>query len=446
MPAVHTCEDNRATGGTGVADLSRRIVVIVVLICSCTAGVLAQEPARAAEFGIRANVSDDQTAAVQKYLNDVEKRGGGEARLGPGQYTIRGSLRVPTAVMLTGAWEMPHHGIITKGTVLMAYAGRGKEDGPAFIELSPSSGVRGVTICYPEQKLTDVQPYPWAIHGHGMHNTVENVTLVNAWQGIAIGPEWNELHVIRNVFGCVLRRGVYIDNTSDIGRIENVHFNPHYWPRSGHDGVPRDAKPNPDLAVGAYMQENLEAFIFGRTDWQSVRDTFVFGAKVGYRFIKTPRGSCNGQFSGIGADVCQYCVVVDAAQGPGILISNGQFVCISLGPKAKEERIGIVTGKSFDATIQLSNCSFWGDFTHFARIEGSGRFSLSQARLENSRKTGIEILGGRATIRDSAFATKSGHVLVGESVKRVTVTDNAAEGGLKIENRAGDRLVARDNE
>src|SRR5688500_2966312 len=232
---VHTSRDNRATGGTGVANLIPCMVAFVMVIGSCAAGVLAEEAPRAAVYGIRADVADDQTAAIQKYLNEVERRGGGEARLEPGQYTIRGSLRAPAGVMLAGAWEMPHHGIITKGTVLMAYAGRGKEDGAALIELSPSSGVRGITICYPEQKLADVQPYPWGIHGKGMHNTVENVTLVNAWQGIAIGPESNELHVIRNVFGCVLRRGVYIDNTSDVGRIENVHFNPHYWPRSGHD-------------------------------------------------------------------------------------------------------------------------------------------------------------------------------------------------------------------
>ena len=427
---------------------SPRYVVALILVCLFASHSNADTPTPqdAASFNIQPNTPDDQTPAIQKYLDHVANLGGGSAHLPPGQYTIRAFLRVPTGVMLTGAWEMPHHGLLTKGTVLLAYAGRGKEDGPALIELSPSSGVRGLTICYPEQKLTDVQPYPWAIHGHGMHSTVENVTLVNAWQGIAIGPQWNELHVIRNVFGCCLRRGVYIDNTSDIGRIENVHFNPHYWPRSGHDGVPRDAKPNPDLAVGIYMQENLEAFIFGRTDWQSVRDTFVFGAKVGYRFIKTPRGACNGQFSGIAADVCQYCVVVDAAQGPGLLITNGQFVTVPLSPKTKDERIGIVTGKDFDATLQLTNCSFWGDFTHFARIEGTGRFSLSQARLENSRKTGIEILGGRATIRDSAFVTKSTHILVGENVKRVTLTDNLADGGLKIENRAGDRLIARDNE
>ena len=50
----------------------------------------------------------------------------------------------------------------------------------------------------------------------------------------------------------------------------------------------------------AYTTAHLEAFTFGRTDWEYVLNTFVFGAKVGYRFIQTPAGACNGQFSGIG--------------------------------------------------------------------------------------------------------------------------------------------------
>lgn len=414
-------------------------VCVMMALWACAAG------ASGAAARPVPGVGEDQTAAIQRLLDDAAAAGGGPVLLGPGQYTVRGSISVPTGVTLVGAWEQPHHGILTCGTVLMAYGGRGKEDGPALIELAQSSGVRGITICYPDQKLADLQPYPWAIHGRGMHNSIENVTLVNAWQGIAIGPESNELHTIRNVYGCVLRRGVYIDNTTDIGRIENVHFNPHYWPRSGHDGVPRGGRANPDLTVAGFMQQNLEAFIFGRTDWQSVRDTFVFGAKIGYRFINSAKGACNGQFSGIAADACQTCVQVDAAQGPGLLISNGQFVCLRLTDKA-EPRIGVLAGKGFNAALQLTNCSFWGDFTSFVRFEGPGLFSMTQARLEGNKGPGIEILGGRAVVRDVLFRSRGTHIVVGPDVRRAIVESNFAEGGVNIVNQAGERLLARDNE
>ena len=44
-----------------------------------------------------------------------------------------------------------------------------------------------------------------------MHGSVVDVTLVNAYQGIDFGTHRNELHYIRNVFGCCLRKGIYID-------------------------------------------------------------------------------------------------------------------------------------------------------------------------------------------------------------------------------------------
>lgn len=406
----------------------------------------APPPVKATELGIIPNSPDDQTALIQKFLEAVAIRGGGEARLEPGQYVIRGSITVPTGVTLRGAWEQPHHGILTRGTVLMAYGGRGTEEGPALIELNTSSGVKGITVCYPEQALADIKPYPWAIHGQGMHSVVEDVTLVNAYNGIVIGPQWNESHLIRNVYGCVLRRGVLIDGTTDIGRLENVHFNPHLWARSGHAGIPADAKPNPDLAVAAYMQEHLEAFIFGRTDWQSAKDCFVFAAKVGYRFVTTPNGSCNGQFIGIGADMSQYAVVADAAQGPGILISSGQFVCGVLQGKAAP-RIGVVTGSAFKSTLQLSNCSFWGDFDSFVRAEGPGRISIDQARMDNSGAAGIEIIAGRATIRDVWFEKARGpHIVLRKDVKKAVVEGNFAEGGVQIVNEAGAAAVIKDNE
>ena len=124
-----------------------------------------------------------------------------------------------------------------QGDDLAITGGRGREDGPAAVELAESSAIQGVTMVWPEQKWDSITAYPWAIHGQGMHNDVENVTFINAYQGIKIGIPWSELHVIRNVVGCVLRRGIFIDTTSDIGRIENVQFNEHYWARSHYPGI-----------------------------------------------------------------------------------------------------------------------------------------------------------------------------------------------------------------
>ncbi len=371
----------------------------------------------------------------------------GRRTLRPGATLSAAALTVPSGVTLDGSWTAPHQALSDKGTVLLAYAGRGEEDGPAFIEMQPNSAITGLTILYPEQKLADVQPYPWTIHGRGLHCSVANVSLANSYQGIAMGPEGNELHLVRNVYGCVLRRGIFIDNCTDIGRLENVHFNPHYWSRSGLDGVSKGAKPSPDIAVAIYTQQHLEAFVFGRSDWQSVRDCFVFGAKVGYRFVHTPNGECNGQLAGISADACQYGVMVDAAQSAGLLISNGQFACTKLH-KAAQPRYGIVTSKSFHSTLQLSNCSFWGSFTSFARIQGDGMFSIAQARMENNEGPGIEVDGGRASIRDVYFVKSSSapQIYAGPHLLHMGVSNCFAEGGIRIKGDNVAKVLTSNNE
>ena len=426
------------------------LVFLLIPVSSANAPAGERVSINQKDFGIAPNSDEDQTARIQRYLNETDHAGGGRAHLSAGYYTIKGSLTIPTGVTLTGSWLVPHHGILQKGTVLRAYGGRGSEDGPPLLEMQQSSGVKGLTIVYPEQKLADIKPYPWTIRGRGMHNTIEDITLVNSYQGIYIGPEFAELHLIRNVFGCVLRRGIFIDNTTDIGRIENVHFNPHYWSRSGHDGISKDARPNPTMAVARHMNQNLEAFIFARTDWEYVTNTFVYGAKIGYRFIANEKkGACNGQFHGIGADMCRYCVWVDETQLWGILISNGQFVPGRFKKDHSGDRVAIYTSPKFNGTVQLSNCSFWGVCTNVMRFEGPGCVTISQANFTTgipTRKPVIDVQNGRASITNCFFNCKGPHVRVAEGVKKVLVCDNLARDGVQVVNNAADRLAVRNNE
>jgi hypothetical protein len=82
---------------------------------------------------------------------------------------------------------------------------------------------------------------------------MENVTLINSYNGIRIGPEPNVRHRIRSVVGCVLRRGIWLDNCTDIGRIENVQWHCHWWssPKVGGDWE----------KVYKYMWQNCEGFV-----------------------------------------------------------------------------------------------------------------------------------------------------------------------------------------
>jgi hypothetical protein len=42
------------------------------------------------------------------------------------------------------------------------------------------------------------------------------------------------------------------------------------------------------------------AFVVARSDWEYFYNTFAFGYSIGYHFIESADGACNGNFLGIG--------------------------------------------------------------------------------------------------------------------------------------------------
>ena len=256
-----------------------------LILCALTglSALAAEEPGSFSVLaaGAKADGASDDTAAIQKGLDEATK-GGGRVQMPPGRYLVKGSLRIPPGVTLQGVMDSPVWSEPLKGSVILATGGRDQEDGPALFEMGHSSAVRGLTVWYPEQQTTNISPYSWTFHLQGHDNTVENVTLINSYNGIRIGPESNVRHRIRSVYGCVLRRGIFVDNCTDIGRIENVQFHCHWWSAAAVGG---DWKP-----VNEFMWKNCEAFIFGRTDWEYVNNTFVYPGEHRLPFHRNQSG------------------------------------------------------------------------------------------------------------------------------------------------------------
>ena len=378
------------------------------------------------DYGAKGDGLVDDSSAIQKALDAAVAQGGGVVDLGVGRFRMEKPITVPTGVTLAGVWEAPHHGVTTKGTTFDIYAGKGKEDDPPLVTLSPSSAVKGITFYYPEQRVPDVVPYPWTISGMGMHGSVLDCTFVNSYKAIDFGTSPNELHLIRNCFGCPLKVGVHIDKCTDIGRIENVHFNPHYWARA-------EVEVHPDWgALSKYLFENLVAFEFARTDWEYVTNTFCFGAKYGYRFYASEEGTVNGNFLGIGADWCAVPVMVEKCQGPGLLITNGEFV----GGKGADAFLKIAETNT--GPVMLNNCSFWGPCGVIAKMEGSGSLSLNQCNLSNHSREGgdytIEAKSGELTVQGCRFNADKPDIRLGEAVKTAVIMGNRFVGSKEIEN------------
>lgn len=207
------------------------------------------------DFGGVGDGIADETGAFRRGLEFLGNAHGGILLVPRGQYRFSGVISVPRGVTLEGIYTyVPSHAsqAPTENSVLLPTAGRGKEGDPPFIQLHANTALRGFVIYYPDQVRAGTPvPYPYAISMEGDNACVENVELLNPYLGIrAVNAA---RHMIRNVQGQPLRLGIYVDQTYDIGRIENVHFNPWY---------------SVDKRLMAWQLTHAEAFMIARTDWQ----------------------------------------------------------------------------------------------------------------------------------------------------------------------------------
>ncbi len=382
------------------------------------------------QFGAVGDGKTDDTPAFQEALDAAAEAGGGTVYAPRGNYLFAGHLNVPDAVTLAGLWtSVPAHNGLRNpglpkptddGTTFLVTEGAGSEDGSAFITLNTNSTLKGVLLYYPEQNIDDVpKPYPWAIAMRGKNPAVLAVEMLNPYNGIDATD--NERHLIRDVHGQPLRRGVLVDSIYDIGRVENVHFNP-WW----------SMKPK----LFQWQMAHGEAFIFGRSDWQYVYNTFCFGYNIGYKFIRSERGVCNGNFLGIGADDCYTALVVEACAPMGLLITNGEFVSFH-GP----DPTMIAVGEDNRGSVRFVNCAFWGPCNQIARIAGTGTVGFGDCTLvqwggKEGDRPAIQADGGTVLIRGCEFRQDRPQIELGEGVRRAIIAENVFAGTERIVNRS----------
>ena len=175
----------------------------------------------------------DNTAVFQKLLDQAGKTGGGVVELPAGRFRFNGTLSVPANVTLQGIYRVPTTptrdatGALS-GSVLLSYAGRGSEAGPPFIRLAGNnSAIAGLVVSYPEWKQSDVPPvpYPPCVMSQDAENVgIRDCCFLNPYEAIKFVR--SARHIVRNVTGYPIKRGIFVDECYDIGHIENIHF----WP------------------------------------------------------------------------------------------------------------------------------------------------------------------------------------------------------------------------
>lgn len=389
--------------------------------------VAAAAPVNARGFGAKGDGKTDDTKALQAAL-DAARTNRPVCLVPAGLYRLEGSLTVPPGVTLCGASGGVPHSEQPIGTVLLALGGRGKADAEPLITLKPNAVVRNVVIHYPEQRLPEVAPYPWTIRADGELCQVLDLTITNPYQAIDLGTKWNELHLVRNVFACPLNTGIYIDQCTDIGRIENVHFNPNFWTRMAL----KPAFPGGDIK--AYLEKNLVGFKIGKTDWEFISNSFVIFPRIGFHFDDFGHGPGNAVVTQSGSDICPVAVRVDRTQNhAGVQFANGQFMStLEVGPQNR-------------GPVKLTNCGFWGTEATREHVRHLGPSTLVLTAChftgwDRARKGDpcIRAAGGRLIVNGCEFMDDDKQaVQLEKGLQAATIMGCCFRGGKGVEDQSG---------
>ncbi len=401
------------------------------------------------DFGANGDSTTDNTAAFQAAMDAASEGRGGLVTIPTGRYRFDGVLTIPDNVTLQGiySYSPASAGIRDNrpdqrpeyGTVLEPYAGAGEKDGTPFITIMGNATLQGLTIHYPAQdpNADAPTPYPFTVAMRGNNPAILDVQLLNPFQGIDASR--NQRALVRNIHGQPIAMGIFVDGIYDIGRIENVHWNP-WW----SIGTP----------VYEWQLKHGVGFHFKRTDWHYVVNTFCFGYNVGYQFSKSEAGSCNGNFLGIGADACNTAVLVEETAPFGVLITNGEFVAFP-----GEDPTMIRITDTHTGSFRVMNSAFWGPCNRNVVMDGPGTVGFSDCTFVQWGKSkeknvtppeggfpSIDAYGGTLLVRGCEFLETRRQVHLHENVERAIISENMVNGKVDIvEDKGVGATIIKDN-
>ena len=379
----------------------------------------------------------DATGAIQKAIDAAAAEGGGVVFLPVGRYRLDGRLIVKEGVTLRGDWGQPPDIKPAQTTILMPTAGRGKADGPAAITLQRGSGIREVTIWYPDQKPDAIVPYPWTIRTSadvgGDNVTVMNATLINPYQAIRIGPEWNELHTIRNVRGTPLKTGIWIDMTTDIGRLIDVRFAPKYWEQAALPGAPADEAQR--KALRRFLLREGVGLEMRRSDWEYVYDLTVEGYRTGVVVRPGQRGAPNAVLFGCNVYGCDTALRLEGLNAIGLSVTDSELIGLTHGVHAPA---------SFRTIAQFNSCIVRSRAKQAVLLEGPGTLTFQNCHLAGHvASSAVEARNGSISVIGCECCGGKPELRLGGAVRRARILSNAFDGDPRIANDStGDVMIS----
>lgn len=375
------------------------------------------------------NVGENASAAIQKAVDECAENGGGTILLEKGEYILTEPLKIRTSVIIRGEKDPTDKSLTGENTVLIAKYGKNEPDGEAQITLAACTGIKDLVIYYPEQSIEKPVPYSPAIRQHGVDSiTVENVVLVNPWRGIQCGPDGNELHFIKNVYMTPLNVGLYIDMTTDIGRMQGLYITPDCY---------AEFTKTPVEKVCEYTLKNTTALFMARSDWEYGYDISAEYCKTGIKITAVKDSGPNAQLSGVKLNNCDIGIELIDVNPYGIALSDSTITCDINGLTA-----AVLSTDSFKTSVQLNGVDIKsnGGYKALVSHNGKGLITFADCTFEGWSKDAYaaECTNGGISFIQCSFKGDGKDVLLCDKVSSAQILGCTSIGyEIKIENKSG---------
>lgn len=368
------------------------------------------------DYGAQAGGEQDCTAAFQAALDDAGQAGGGTVYIPGGTYRLDGSLTIPSGVELRGSFDGAHYGNSTfNGTQLYVYGGKDDSTAEPLFTLGESSGVKGFTVFYPEQGISDqvqeeadrVHTYPYVVRmDRGCW--VENVAMVNAYCGIDAITNRCDGMVVRDVTGYTMKEALQVGHGLQGGTIHNFHLNPSGWTQQGgYENRPTGTMPDGETSRSDlfedYATRESTYLTLGDCRDLEIFSSFDIVIAAQMRLIADPYtgGSFQGTTWGIAFDASRNGIVGEEGCDARLVMLAAMGVFNQQGGG-----YNVVTAPGFTGEITLYNADAWGGGSQIALVEG-GRVSFVQYFSMSAYK-GICREGGELNFYNSVLVSRDG--------------------------------------
>ena len=383
------------------------------------------------QYGAVGDGVTDDSVAFQNALNAVYNpggRGGGVLFVPAATYVFSNSITIPAGVTVQGDWtdwSQTNNGVI--GTLFKIYAGAGQSNGTPFVTIN-GGALKGVSIWYPNQNPSAITPYPFTIYIPYDDGVVQDVALINSYQGI---QTYNcAKHVISDVFGSPLYIGIQVDAEYDISHQENVRFSPDFWPESQLPGAPAIGGPH-----ATWMRANGMAEHLYRCDGENCMDVQISGYNIGFDALVSVNGSPDVSFYGGYISNCATAYL----DGSGGGNTGEEFTYFTLDGDVAVER-----STNLDASAYFHTCQITGH--HGRAIHQTGGNS-STMQFQDCNVTGtVQVDGGIANFVNSSFTVPatSNHCAMASGAIYAAFTGCTFTPTQKISNAADARRLVID--